>query len=361
MVTRVRWAWGAFALAAGSCLGPAEAAAQNKVATATDRVLDVRVSPDGKRVAAGGFGKTIDVWELKGGKREQTLGGTDGPTKTTRTVAFSADSSRVAAGGDDGVVRVWEVRTGKEVLTWRDHEEMITSVAFSSDGKYLAAASGTPENGGATWRANVRLWDLSAGKPGRVLATGKPGRVAFSPDGKLLAVVDGRVRLWDIASGEVVRTLTPDRGFVLVVAFSADGKTLAGGGGDPVARGAGTVEVARAWVWDAGSGKLRRTLDDLNMSLRSIAVSADGTRLATGCVGAPRTDGSRTWVPSELVLWDAATGKELWTVHGAPGDCGGVAFTPDGAAVLYCDGGGVRLVSAATGEITKVLVTTSAR
>jgi WD40 repeat protein len=145
------------------------------------------------------------------------------------------------------------------------------------------------------------------------------------------------------------------------VAYSADGKTLAGGGGEQVASGAGTVEVARAWVWDAGSGKTRRTLDDLNTYLRSIAVSADGTRLATGCTGVPQTDGRQTWVPSEVRLWDTATGRELWAAHGAPGDCGGLAFSPDGAAVVCCDGGGVRVLSAATGEVTKVLMATSVR
>lgn len=363
MMSRIRWVWAASLVVIPAGLTAAGTVAQTKtkkVDLVTDHVLDVRVSPDGKRVVGGGFGKVIQVWDLKSGDEVKALGGVAGPTKTTRAVAFSPDGTRVAAGGDDGIVRVWEVGTGKAALVWDGHEEMINSVVFSPDGKYLAAASGTPENGGETWRTKVRLWDLVTGKLGRDLEAGL-GKLAFSPDSKLLAVADGRVRLWDITTGKVVRTLAPDLGTVGVVAFSGDGKTVAGGGGYQVAHGAGTVNIARAWLWDAESGKLRRTFDDLNTYLRAIAVSADGTRLATGCTGKPKSDGSLTWVPSEVKLLDTATGKELWVLHGSPGDCGAVAFSPDGTTIVYCDGGGVRLVGVATGEVTKVLTTTTTR
>src|SRR2546423_1481250 len=106
---------------------PTKSAAQEKKTTEveTDHVLDVAFSPDGKRIAGGGFGKTIHIWDPTTGVTVWRL---EGPTKTTRTVAFSADGKWVAAGGDDGIVRLWDVQTGKVALIWNGHYEMIYSL-----------------------------------------------------------------------------------------------------------------------------------------------------------------------------------------------------------------------------------------
>jgi WD40 repeat protein len=329
------------------------------VAVESDHVLDLAFSPDGRFIAGGGLEKKIRIWDAKSGALVRSLGGEAGPTKITRTVAFSFDSKLVTAGGDDGIARVWDIATGKLILAWVGHQEMITSVAFSPDGKHLGVGSATMENQGASHRGQIKLWELVPGRPGRTFKVGQehyPG-LAFSPDGKRLAVAEGPVNLWDVASGELNRVLTTEHGKVLRVAFSGDGKTLAGGGGQWVAKGGGTQQISEAWLWDAETGKLRRSFSDLNTWLRSIALSADGRRFATGCTGKEKTDGKGLfWVPSELKLWDTASGKELWVHHGAPGSVKSIAFSPDGNSVVSCDDDGVRLISTKSGEVTRVLM-----
>jgi WD40 repeat protein len=322
------------------------------VAIETDQILHVVYSPDGKLIAGGGMGKKVRVWDAKTGAVARTI---DGLAPITRAVAISPDSKLLATGGDDGFARVWDLATGKLTIAWVGHAGMISSLAFSPDGKYLAAASGASDINPP--RGEVKLWDFAANRPSRSFQTAERfhPKLAFAPDSKTLATAAGPLQLWNVATGELKKTLKPQGREVLCAAFSADGKTLAGGGGHWINQGGGTIQMSEAWLWDAETGNLRRTFTDLNTWLRSIALSADGTRLATGCTGPVQRKGALSWVPSELKLWDTATGKELWHLHGAPGDLWSVAFAPDGKALVSTDPDSVRLTDAENGKITKVL------
>jgi WD40 repeat protein len=325
--------------------------AQGTIVIESDPALAVTYSPDGKYIACGGLGDRVRLWDSKSGALVRSFDGETARMKITRAVSVSPDSKLLAAGGDDGYARVWEIATGKLILAWIGHNEVISSLTFSPDGKHLAVAScSLPSE-----ETRIRLREIATGRIGRTITAAKLSTIAFSPDSRSLAVAEGPVKIWELATGKLQQTLKPAHGDVSHLAFSADGKILAAGGGHYIAQGGGTIQIAQAWVWDVETGKLRRSFTDLNTWMRSIALSPDGTRLATGCTGREKREGPRSWVPSELKVWDTATGRELWALHGGPGSVHAIAFAPDGASVVSCEDDSVRLADANTGKITRVL------
>jgi len=110
----------------------------------------------------------------------------------------------------DGVLKLWDASSGKVLFTAKIGSQRygrVLSVAFSPDGKYLAAGLGSYNRGGH-W-GEVRAWDIRA-KPVREISIfdgpAAIGAVAFSPDGRLLAAGDseGTLRLWESAKAFAV-------------------------------------------------------------------------------------------------------------------------------------------------------------
>ena len=175
-------------------------------------------SPDGRWLAVAAMvpGRPGDVtlWDVRvtPAKPAQALKGAAGdPT----CMVFSPDSGRVAytaaphlppRGAGPGQVKIWEAETGKALLSLDDLPYgPAGAVAFSPDGKRLALA--------ADDRA-VHLLDAATGKELAAFRgdVASPVALAFSPDGKLLASSgeDGIVWLWDLASRKHLRSLVGD-------------------------------------------------------------------------------------------------------------------------------------------------------
>ena len=131
--------------------------------------------------------------------------------------------------------------------------------------------------------------------------------VAFSPDGQTLATAsdDRTVRLWDADTGKLRRTLKGHTGPVNSVAFSSDSGTVATASDDRTVR-----------LWDARTGKPGKTLTGHKGQVNAVAFSPNGNTLASG-----------SW-DRTAILWDATTGERRRTLSGHKDQVLSVAFSP---------------------------------
>jgi WD40 repeat protein len=210
-------------------------------------IRSLAFSPDGKLLASGSTDMTVRLWDVATGKSLQTLAG---HTDLLGGVAFSPDGKSLASGSRDGSVRVWDVATGRQREGFKFQapfvqgsttiREWMTGVAYSPDGKQLAAGSTD---------GIVRILDPDTGEERRQL-TGHTGwivirGIVFSSDGKTLATasIDGTIRLWNPATGEQIAKLQGHRLQIIAISFSSDGKHLV----------SSSDEEGRILVWDVAT------------------------------------------------------------------------------------------------------------
>jgi WD40 repeat protein len=243
------------------------------------------------------------------------------------SLSWSADSKTLASGGD--TIHLLDAATGRQLRRFNSSGHVV----LSPDGKTLACheldqfarlyatATGKELRGFScpAKRRPLRDWDLGSDR----------GFVAFSPDGKLLAGgSETLVTVWEVKSGKVLHTLKGPDGSFFAGAFSSDGKMLAVAGEDK------TVHL-----WDVALGKKLRDFAGHKGSVNAVAFVADGQGLASA-----GRDGT-------VRLWDVATGKERRQCKGHKGAVLSLSGTPDGK--LLASGGEdatVRLWDVATGK-----------
>jgi WD40 repeat protein len=270
------------------------------------RFNGVVLSPDGKYALASS-GSGVSLFELGKGREVCTFSG--GYPGIGPAGAFSPDGSLVVTGNMDfqarkPLVRLYDVATGQELHKLEGHTGDLRGMAFAPDGKAVASAS---TNFQPTQTYELRLWEASGGKS--LWRAERPQAwvvgLAFAPDAKAVAVLEqtGAVALHETTGGRELRRLgtAGSIGNPSAIAFSPDGRLLAVAGQDFPAR------QTRVRLYEVASGTVRHEFTGHDGPVSALAFSADDRRLATG--------GNDTTV----LLWDLTRAADAEALNGKPG------------------------------------------
>ncbi len=196
-----------------------------------DEIFALALSPDGKKLAAGGCDRLVRVWDLASGKLEHAI---ENHADWVLGVAFTPDGKGLATASRDKTAKVWDLAAKESLLTFPDHQDHVYAVAITADGK-TGISVGADKNV-RTWQATDAAKQI--GKQIKVLGSHGDAvfRLVYRNDAKspLLATAsaDKTIKLWNPATGAALKTLGGFTDWVYGLALSPDGQTVAGGSGN---------------------------------------------------------------------------------------------------------------------------------
>jgi len=271
-------------------------------------------------------------------------------------LAFSPDGRWLAAGSSTGVIHVWDAATGEEVALLEGHTGRVRTIAFSPGGDLLASGG---------WDKSIILWDTATWTPIRTLLGHEHyvSQVVFSPDGTLLASGGIPLIIWDVASGEQLYTIDASGLIPEDLEFSPDGSLLASAHGE-----------TDFFLWRVADGNLEHTL--VGESTTSfLAFSSEGM-LAAGSssfsagdrnplgqilfwdpwlgssIGATQENAAVVdmlfsndsslfitcgWAGHDIIFWRTTDGMRIWGLTGHPRTAYTLALSSDGTLLASGD------------------------
>lgn len=294
------------------------------VIDAREPVRGVALDGQGRLLAAALDSGRLGVWNLRTGRPLTTSGR---PAVPARSVGLSRDGRRALGAGERGVA-VWRISAdGLDPLATLDTAHKPLAAQFDPTGDVVATGD---------FDGVVRLWGAETGVPrGELRVPGGPfpvTGVAFSGDGSRLAAARGsQAVVWEVRTGTVVfrRTLEEP---VQSIAFSADGRHVAGGD---------VAGVTRIWNLSSGDVLQFRAHEG---TVAALAFSPDGASLVTASED------------ETGAIWDARTGTSIAALRGHNGLVLGAAFAPDGGTVVTGSADGrIRTWAVASDPVQAVL------
>ena len=174
-------------------------------------IKDIAFTPDGTQLVSASDDKVIRVWDLASGKTVRTIRGESAPGDAGKiyAMALSPDGKWLAAGGwlrhpteqskERHAIRLYDFASGRLVALLKGHENVVSGLAFSPDGRHLISGS---------FDKTAILWDVDA----RALKHRLRGHtddiyaVGFTPDGQraVTGAYDNDLRLWRVRDGRQI-------------------------------------------------------------------------------------------------------------------------------------------------------------
>lgn len=281
----------------------------------------VAFSRDGKTILSGGAENKLHFWETDTGKLVREY---EAFSSYNHQFAVSPDGRQlVTSNCNEKEVTLRDFGTGKVVRRLAGLKDYPGILRFSPDGKLVAACE---TNGGA-----AVVWDRTTGKELARLQMGRFGRpgqqaaytLAFSPDGRYLAVADRELMVFEVAGWKHVATFQGHTDHICSIAFTPASDKVITGAMDWTLR-----------VWDFASRKeIRRVANDIS---GSVAVTRDGKRAIANDQG-------------RLAAWDLETGRRVYRSE-ARIFANGLVLSDDGTRVVGATWSAVVVYDARTGR-----------
>ncbi|HEX8174188.1 MAG TPA: hypothetical protein VF543_03605 [Pyrinomonadaceae bacterium] len=340
-------------------------------------IHDISFSPDGQRLASAGHDGVLRIWDLrqkraiKQERVQQELVAPHFAPFPLFAAVFSQTGNYLASAGTDGVIRLWDGTTGAFIKSLGDQFGKVNSLAFSGDNRLLTGPKEYEMRG-------PQLISVPDGEIINLFNRGKGVEemtTAFSPDGKLAAIAGGgdfKIRLLRTDGQGLVREMGGPGRAIQSVAFSKDGRAIAFGEtldfkvanvrgplaklfmlnpGDnygvslrgDVRSQDGFIRARESYnnrtlqtkpVGEAQQGLLQVTRDDGKILREIRRDEADGyNHLSYTFTNDGRyiISGGENGV---LLMYDAASGREIYEFKGHTGFVNSVAISPDNRTLI---------------------------
>ena len=296
------------------------------------------LSPDGKMVAVAGG--PLAVFSVATGKKLIRL---HAPPLPVKCLAFSSDGKTLAAGdqgGDATSIRLWNVGNGTLARALQGPPPDLRNVGFLPANKVFSNSI----NGTYIWYATTgKLLEKYKGPKGTsFMDNGSPLWQLLTPDGSYLVneSTGGSKKSYvfrSVATGKVHATISPKLGGWLAdAAFSPDGRYFAVR--TDARPGTPTIEV-----WDIQTGEKASEINDIGKGGVLLVFSPDGKRLAGSLPSPVQMPEGKLVTDNRIVIWDTASGKSKQQLILGKEPAEALAFSPDGRVLAAGIGSGVHL------------------
>lgn len=284
-------------------------------------VHGLALSGDGKRLYITGANGAESV-DVATGATIQSL-----PNEKAPVTCLALSGQRLCSGceGEDPTINLWDLETGKVAITLPGHTEGTTSLAISSDGKWLFS-SGRFED------SAIKAWNLKTGKEAFVLKGHEHAAncLIVSADGRLLVSgsQDGKIKIWDLVARKLAATLSGHQGDVKSLALTRDGKLLYSGSDDRTIKTWDLTTNEETAQWSAENDAVSRqpraakpggfgAVFGDSGGVNNLALTADEKQLISSC-------------GDTIKVWDLASGKGTLSLRGHSDGVTSLALSPDG-------------------------------
>jgi WD40 repeat protein/tRNA A-37 threonylcarbamoyl transferase component Bud32 len=296
-------------------------------ATTGRRLRTLTGGGDGRNLSAESDARARRIIMIASDSRGAVVHGSNGVASRLpppRSADHQLESARIDSAGtravlvdSNGNATLWDLDRRRIVAELRDHGLGQVQAAFSSDGLLATLDE----------RGAIRVRDARTGSLLRLLARppGRPGPIAFTPDGRLVATSrGGELDAWDAHAPVEQAELVGHANQTRRIDYLGDGATAVTGSRDGDLR-----------VWDTASGRELRHIDGAHAGrVQWVAASSDGARIAsTGDDGLAR-------------IWDARDGRLLHTLAGHDVPVLGAVWLAGGALATAGTDGTIRVWTA---------------